>query len=129
MTKVVVKFLFQILVLTFLLLIGHFFLFDNYDFSLKNSFVKQSYLYLIALNVFSFLILIAVKIKKEDSVGYVFLGLVLVKMVVSFVYLYPTIVSQISNKEYLILVFFALYFIYLIFETVVVVNLVKLNKY
>lgn len=70
----------------------------------------------------------AMKSKKEEYVGYTFLGLVLVKMVVSFIYLYPTIISQIPNKEHLILVFFALYFIYLIFETVVIVNLVKLKK-
>lgn len=128
MTKIILKFLFQISILTSLLLIGHYFLFDNSGFSLKNSFVNYSYLFLIVLNIFSFLILVAVKSKKEEYVGYTFLGLVLVKMVVSFIYLYPTIISQIPNKEHLILVFFALYFIYLIFETVVIVNLLKLKK-
>lgn len=128
MTKTIVKFLFQISILTSLLLLGHYFLFNNSNFSLTNSFIRESYLFLIVLNIFSFLLLMAVKNKKEEYVGYTFLGLVLVKMVVSFIYLYPTIISQTPNKENFILVFFALYFAYLIFETVVVVNLVKLKK-
>jgi hypothetical protein len=85
-------------------------------------------MFLLVLNIISFLLLLIVKIKKPDYVGYTFLGLVLIKMIVSFTFLFPTINSEISNKQNIILMFFALYFIYLMFETIISVKLINLEK-
>ena len=96
----------------------HYLVFENSSFNLQNKLIQRFYLFLTLLNLFTFYILLKVNEKKSEYVGYTFLGFVLIKMVVSFVFLYPIIVSNMLEKENYILIFFALYFIYLIFETV-----------
>jgi|LakMenEpi03Aug12_release.lakeMendotaPanAssembly.Ray.scaffolds.fasta_scaffold154555_2 hypothetical protein len=128
MIKFFLKSIFQILLLTFLLTITQFLIFRNSVYGLTNPFVIKSYMFLLVLNIISFLLLLIVKIKKPDYVGYTFLGLVLIKMIVSFTFLFPTINSEISNKQNIILMFFALYFIYLMFETIISVKLINLEK-
>ena len=125
MIKFFFKSIFQIIILTFFLAITQFLIFRNSIYGLTNPFVIKSYIFLLILNIISFLLLIIVKIKKPDYVGYTFLGLVLIKMIVSFTFLFPTINSEIVNKENIILMFFALYFIYLMFETIISVKLIN----
>jgi hypothetical protein len=125
MNKFFFKSIFQIIILTFFLAITQFLIFRNSFYGLTNPFVIKSYIFLLILNIISFLLLIIVKIKKPDYVGYTFLGLVLIKMIVSFTFLFPTINSEIVNKENIILMFFALYFIYLMFETIISVKLIN----
>lgn len=125
MIKFFFKSIFQILILTFFLAITQFLIFKNSVYGLTNPFVIKAYMFLLILNIISFLLLIIIKIKKPDYVGYTFLGLVLIKMIVSFTFLFPTIKSEIANKENIILMFFALYFIYLMFETIISVKLIN----
>ncbi len=128
MIKIFLKSIFQILILTFFLTITQFLIFRNSVYGLTNPFVIKSYMFLVVLNIISFLLLLIVKIKKPDYVGYTFLGLVLIKMIVSFTFLFPTINSEIANKQNIILMFFALYFIYLMFETIISVKLINSEK-
>lgn len=118
MIKKLIDYIIKISGLTFLLILIHYFVFENSSFNLQNKLIQRFYLFLTLLNLFTFYILLKVNEKKSEYVGYTFLGFVLIKMVVSFVFLYPIIVSNMLEKENYILIFFALYFIYLIFETV-----------
>ena len=118
MIKKLIDYIIKISGLTFLLILIHYLVFENSSFNLQNKLIQRFYLFLTLLNLFTFYILLKVNEKKYEYVGYTFLGFVLIKMVVSFVFLYPIIVSNMLEKENYILIFFALYFIYLIFETV-----------
>lgn len=118
MIKKLIDYIIKISGLTFLLILIHYFVFENSSFNLQNKLIQRFYFFLTLLNLFTFYILLKVNEKKSEYVGYTFLGFVLIKMVVSFVFLYPIIVSNMLEKENYILIFFALYFIYLIFETV-----------
>ena len=118
MIKKLIDYIIKILGLTFFLILIHYFVFENSSFNLQNKLIQRFYLFLTLLNLFTFYILLKVNEKKYEYVGYTFLGFVLIKMVVSFVFLYPIIISKMLEKEKYILVFFVLYFVYLIFETV-----------
>ena len=118
MIKKLIDYIIKISGLTFLLILIHYLVFENSSFNLQNKLIQRFYLFLTLLSLFTFYILLKVNEKKSEYVGYTFLGFVLIKMVVSFVFLYPIIVSNMLEKENYILIFFALYFIYLIFETV-----------
>lgn len=118
MIKKLIDYIIKILGLTFFLILIHYFVFENSSFNLQNKLIQRFYLFLTLLNLFTFYILLKVNEKKSEYVGYTFLGFVLIKMVVSFVFLYPIIISKMLEKEKYILVFFVLYFVYLIFETV-----------
>lgn len=129
MIKSFIDFVFKIVLLSVLLVSLHYFVFQNTIFSIDNDLIQKFYFFLISLNIFTYYILLKISEKKPDFVGYTFLGFVLIKMVVSFVFLYPTIQSNILDKEMFILVFFGLYFIYLIFETVLSVTLINKKNY
>ena len=125
MIKKLIDYLFKISGLTIFLILIHYFVFENSSFSLQNNLIQRFYIFLTLLNLFTFYVLLRVDQKKSEYVGYTFLGFVLIKMVVSFVFLYPIIKSNMIDKEKFILVFFALYFIYLIFETVSSMSLIN----
>ncbi len=125
MIKKLIDYLFKISGLTIFLILIHYFVFENSSFSLQNNLIQRFYIFLTLLNLFTFYVLLRVDQKKSEYVGYTFLGFVLIKMVVSFVFLYPIIKANMIDKEKFILVFFALYFIYLIFETVSSMSLIN----
>jgi hypothetical protein len=125
MIKKLIDYLFKISGLTVFLILIHYFLFENSSFSLQNNLIQRFYMFLTLLNLFTFYVLLRVDQKKSEYVGYTFLGFVLIKMVVSFVFLYPIIKANMIDKEKFILIFFALYFIYLIFETVSSMSLIN----
>lgn len=125
MIKKLIDYLFKISGLTIFLILIHYFVFENSSFSLQNNLIQRFYIFLTLLNLFTFYVLLRVDQKKSEFVGYTFLGFVLIKMVVSFVFLYPIIKANMIDKEKFILVFFALYFIYLIFETVSSMSLIN----
>ena len=125
MIKKLIDYLFKISGLTIFLILIHYFVFENSSFSLQNNLIQRFYIFLTLLNLFTFYVLLRVDQKKSEYVGYTFLGFVLIKMVVSFVFLYPIIKSNMIDKEKFILVFFALYFIYLFFETVSSMSLIN----
>ena len=125
MIKKLIDYLFKISGLTIFLILIHFFIFQNTIFSMENDLIQKFYFFLISLNIFTYYILLKISEKKPDFVGFTFLGFVLIKMVVSFVFLYPIIKANMIDKEKFILIFFALYFIYLIFETVSSMSLIN----
>jgi hypothetical protein len=125
MIKKLIDYLFKISGLTIFLILIHYFVFENSSFSLQNNLIQRFYMFLTLLNLFTFYVLLRVDQKKSEYVGYTFLGFVLIKMVVSFVFLYPIIKANMIDKEKFILIFFALYFIYLIFETVSSMSLIN----
>ena len=125
MIKKLIDYLFKISGLTIFLILIHYFVFENSSFSLQNNLIQRFYIFLTLLNLFTFYVLLRVDQKKSEYVGYTFLGFVLIKMVVSFVFLYPIIKANMIDKEKFILIFFALYFIYLIFETVSSMSLIN----
>ena len=125
MIKSFIDFVFKIVLLSVLLVSLHYFVFQNTIFSIDNDLIQKFYFFLISLNIFTYYILLKISEKKPDFVGFTFLGFVLIKMVVSFVFLYPIIKANMIDKEKFILIFFALYFIYLIFETVSSMSLIN----
>lgn len=78
--------------------------------------VLEIHMFVYALTAIGFGVLILVGRKDFDKIGFAFAGLVLVKMVVSFVFLYPYL--QLSNLEVKTFVFnfFAVYLLYLFYE-------------
>lgn len=128
MIKFLSSYIIKISILSLVLLLLHFFLFQNTYLSIQNLLIQKFYVFLILLNLITFFVLIQVKLRKDEFVGYTFLSFVLVKMIVSFVFLYPTIKSNNSNKEHFVLLFFFLYFVFLIFETIMSVSLINSKK-
>ena len=91
--------------------------------------IKEVYLFNYFITIISLFILFVIKLKFNDKVGFASLGLGILKMAVSVVYLMPLIDSNFLNKIPDTLSFFSAYFIFLIIESVIVIKLLNKKNY
>ncbi len=85
----------------------------------------EIYTYLIVLTLLSFALVMQAGSKNYDRAGFVFLGLALVKLMLSFAFLWPKISSGGESAKPYLFHFFALYFLYLGFEAWQVVKVIQ----
>lgn len=88
--------------------------------------LQNIYFFNYSLSLVVLLILYYIHNKFNDKVGYAFLALGILKMMVSIYFLMPLIESDFSNKIPDTLNFFFCYFMFLIIESIILVKL--LNK-
>jgi hypothetical protein len=88
--------------------------------------VLFTYIYLIALTTASYTVVLLAGSTKYDRAGFAFLGLALIKLMISFAFLWPKISSDDEAAKPYLLHFFALYFIYLFIEAMQVVKVIRL---
>lgn len=88
--------------------------------------LQNIYFFNYSLSLVVLLILYYIHNKFNDKVGYAFLALGILKMMVSIYFLMPLIESDFSNKIPDTLNFFFCYFVFLIIESIILVKL--LNK-
>lgn len=88
--------------------------------------LQNIYFFNYSLSLVVLLILYYIHNKFNDKVGYTFLALGILKMMVSIYFLMPLIESDFSNKIPDTLNFFFCYFMFLIIESIILVKL--LNK-
>lgn len=84
-----------------------------------------AYGYIVILTVLSFTIVLIAGSKKYERAGFAFLGLALIKLMVTFAFLWPKISSDDEGVKPYLFHFFALYFVYLAFEAWQVVKVIQ----
>jgi hypothetical protein len=121
----------EILFLSIMVYLAHklfFFLNDNnpkfQDFHFP---IEVVYGFFFVCSVIILLILIKVKAKNIDNVGYTFLLVTCVKMAVSYAVLYPILHSGNSNVGIEKLNFFVIFALFLTIETIVTIRILS-NK-
>ncbi len=84
-----------------------------------------AYGYLVGLTLLSFAIVLIAGSKKYERAGFAFLGLALIKLMITFAFLWPKISAKDEGVKPYLFHFFALYFIYLVFEAWQVVKVIQ----
>lgn len=82
--------------------------------------------FLVTLSILSVLFLISKK--APNYIGYVFMGFILIKMTAAVIFLIPLIKMEDVSKIPDFISFFAPYFIYLFFEILITLKLLKLSE-
>lgn len=117
---------FYLLSLTFPVALIHFliceFLMPQVSFFYS---IYALYLFQILTTLLTYTFLLYVNQTFFDKTGYAFLATGLLKMFASVIFLLPLIQSDFDNKIPDVVVFFILYFIYLFFETIHAIKLLK----
>jgi hypothetical protein len=105
--------------------VGHYFVVQKLDlyFSILNV-----YAFNFAMTFCSLAALLFIQKNFNDKVGYTFLGLGIIKMMLSLVYLMPLIKSAFLNKIPDTLNFFFCYFLFLLMESIVTVKMLNKNN-
>ncbi|RZK12635.1 MAG: hypothetical protein EOO46_02425 [Flavobacterium sp.] len=83
------------------------------------------YAFHIIITMLSYLFLLFVNKKFSDYTGYTFMGISVIKMMASVVFLIPLIKSDTINRIPDIAIFFIPYFLYLFFETIFAIRLIN----
>lgn len=66
-----------------------------------------------------------IKHKFHDKVGFGYLAFVLIKMIISVVFLFPFLKEKPTNIKFIILSFFTIFFMHLIFEVYLIIKSLK----
>jgi len=121
---------YRFFVLFTLFFVGFYFLLDY----LQNNVFDQYDLYFSSFSITFFLYISSTVVclttyyvnkKFSDKVGFVFLGISILKIIATVIFLIPFLKSGIENKMPTVLCFFAFYFIVLLIETIAVVELIN----
>lgn len=67
----------------------------------------------------------AIKIRFPNKVGFGYLAFVLIKMIISVVFLFPFLKEKTANLKVIILTFFLIFFTHLIFEVYLIIKSLK----
>ena len=118
-------FVIRLIVLTGVLAGLSYFLTHLALFNLPLADVVTTYIYLLVLTLVSFAIVLIAGSKKYERAGFAFLGLALIKLMVTFAFLWPIISTDDEAVKPYLLHFFTLYFIYLGFEAWQVVKVIQ----
>lgn len=102
---------------------------NNYifNFSEYNEFVKKTHLFLFIVIFAIINSLLFLHKKSPTYTGFAYLGSVLLKMALSVFFLYPYITKKADDIKIVVIQFFLLFFIYLLFEVLLLLNIIK-NK-
>lgn len=83
------------------------------------------YLFHLLITIFSYLFLLFVNKTFPDNTGFAFMGISLIKMMASVIFLIPLLQSDIKNQIPDVAAFFIPYFLYLFFETFFAIRLIN----
>ncbi len=119
--------------ITFLLLIFATFIFGlHYFINLHFLSIPLEYKLVLKINIFvtilTFVVLNSLNIirtKYPDKVGFGYLAFVLIKMIISVVFLFPFLKEKPDNIKTFVLSFFTIFFIHLIFEVILIIRGLK----
>lgn len=119
------QFLLRLLVLSLVLAGAHYLLYVSTSITPALQQVFSMHVFVVLLTAVGFAILAYIGTKGPNKIGFAFLGLVVIKMMVSFAFLYPHLKNPGPGVNMLVLNFFAIYFLYLAFEVKEVYELIK----
>lgn len=124
--KIQVSFTFHLFLLSALLLGVHSYLFHYFAVNLTLFFpIWHIYIFLFLLTGILFSIINYKFSKGKKEVFSLFMGITLLKMILSILFLLPLILSEFENKQPDVFNFFIPYFIYLFFEVYMLTQLLK----
>lgn len=122
--------IFELLLISTLLYLGHklFFVFKIINSGNRNFYypLETIYGFFVSCSFVILFILIQVRKKNIDNVGYVFLALTCIKMAISYGVLAPILKSAQQHASIEKINFFILFFLFLAIETIVTIRI--LNK-
>ena len=116
------NYLSKLVVFALFIFLLHFIVLKVIDFKRQ---VYEMHVFMLTITVFTHIFLLFLKNKNSKYLGFGFLAAGFIKMIIVVVYLLPEIFNQKNDTYSYIFQFFGLYFVYLSFE---VVNLVSLLK-
>lgn len=119
------SFLIKIVVLSLLLAGGHYLLSTNTSITPGVADVFRIHVFIVILTVAVYATVVAVGRVNYDRAGFAFLGLSLIKLMISVAFLWPSIKGTGEADQLYVFNFFAVYFIFLVFELREVVVLIK----
>mgnify|MGYP000495313998 CR=1 FL=1 len=120
-------FLFATKALCFAFLLGliHYFIDQRLSVTLPFPEIIKMYGFVFFLTNAAYLIMLLVGRRDFDKIGFTFLGLVMIKMMMSFVFLYPLLKSSNYADNEVVLNFFAIYLLSVFFEAKEAYSLIR----
>lgn len=113
-------------VIVFLVQIIFNFLFPAIALNFKDSIKIHGFLFFITLIVIT--VTNRITDKSSDKTGFVYLGLVLFKMIASIFFLFPYFSLEIAQSKILVVNFFIIFFVYIAFEASSVIKYLNLKQ-
>lgn len=106
----------SILIFSFTLFIIHFSINEYITINIDNTFLIKIHIFIILLTIVVLNTLKIIKNKFPDKVGFGYLAFVLVKMIISILFLFPYIRQKPANLKLIVINFFLIFFIHLFYE-------------
>ena len=114
--KVFLQFTLRVLVFSLLLAGIHYVVALNLAVTLSIDQIFEMHAFIVFLTVLAYAVMVMVGKRDFDKIGFAFAGLVLIKMMVSFVFLYPFLKSPMYDVKEVVFNFFAVYLLFVFFE-------------
>lgn len=115
--KVFLQFTLKLLVFSLVLAGLHYLVASNLEMTFPTKEIFKIHVFIVALTMLTYAMLVVVGKLDYTKIGFAFAGLVMVKMMVSFAFLYPSLESPVYDVKELVFNFFAVYLLFLFFET------------
>lgn len=87
--------------------------------------IFKMHIFVVVLTIGGYGVLSYIGYRDHNKIGFAFLGLIVIKMMVSFAFLYPYLKEPAAGINIMILNFFAVYFLFLAFEVREVYELIQ----
>ena len=114
--KVFLKFTIKVLVLSLLLGGIHCIIATQVVINLPATVIFEMYAYILIITVLAYAAILVVGKRDFDKIGFAYAGLVLIKMMISFAFLYPFLKSPEYEVKEVVFNFFAIYLLFVFFE-------------
>jgi|SRR5690606_16204571 len=115
--KIFLQFTLKLLVFSLVLAGLHYLVASNMAMSFPVKEIFKIHIFIVALTLLTYTLLVVVGKLDYTKIGLTFAGLVIVKMMVSFAYLYPILEPPVYDVKEVVFNFFAVYLLFLFFET------------
>lgn len=119
------SFLIRIVIVSLLLAGGHYLLSNYTTITPEVADIFRIHVFIVILTVAVYATVVAVGRVSYDRAGFAFLGLSLIKLMISVAFLWPSIKGTGQADQIYVFNFFAVYFVFLAFELREVVLLIK----
>lgn len=123
-----IKFIFSILIFAIVLAGIHYLVYNALPEKYRPQDIIEMHIFLILLTVMMHTLLTILLRKKREYMGYGFIGASLLKIIICVLFLLPEILDKNSTTHSYVFQFFGLYFAYLIFEVLILVNELKYDQ-
>ncbi|AEV33339.1 hypothetical protein [Owenweeksia hongkongensis] len=114
--KAFLQFLLKLLVFSLVVAALHYLVATNISMTFPIKEVYKMHVFVVALTMLAYAMLLVVARLDDTKVGFTFAGLVIIKMIVSFAYLYPLLEPPVYDVKEVVFNFFAIYLAFLFFE-------------